>query len=128
MYQLKIKEALIRKLYFAAKREGKKMTHLINEILAEYLSGEPDPSPYEGRDRTPYNLERKMRAIQPRRREYPGGHHGDFPCAGRILNGSGERQRGGGAEVHPPHESVSAKYEDARDPSPVCRGDVQGGG
>jgi len=33
MYQPKIKEVLIRKLYFAAQREGKKMTHLLNEIL-----------------------------------------------------------------------------------------------
>ena len=48
MYQPKIKEHLIRKLYVLAKRERKKMTHMINEILEEYLVTEPDP-PEEGR-------------------------------------------------------------------------------
>jgi len=48
MYQPKIKEHLIRKLYVLAKREQKKMTHVINEILEEYLVTEPEP-PEEGR-------------------------------------------------------------------------------
>lgn len=48
MYQPKMKERHIRRLYFKAKREGKKMTQLVNEALEDYLYGEPDP-PEEGR-------------------------------------------------------------------------------
>ena len=48
LYQPRIKDPLIRKLYFKAKREGRKMTHLVNEALEDYLYGEPDP-PIEGR-------------------------------------------------------------------------------
>jgi Family of unknown function (DUF6166) len=48
LYQPRIKDPLIRKLYFRAKREGRKMTHLFNEALEDYLYGEPDP-PIEGR-------------------------------------------------------------------------------
>jgi hypothetical protein len=51
---------LIRKLYFAAQREGKKMTHLINEILAEYLAGEPEPPAYESK------RNRTQRIVQPK--------------------------------------------------------------
>lgn len=50
MYQPKVKDTLIRKLYFKAKREGKKMTQAINEALEDYLYGEPEP-PEEGRKR-----------------------------------------------------------------------------
>ena len=46
LYQPKIKNELIRKLYFRAKHEGKKMTTLINEIVAAYLTDDPDPPPY----------------------------------------------------------------------------------
>ncbi|HEV8711699.1 MAG TPA: hypothetical protein VGX03_02590 [Candidatus Binatia bacterium] len=48
MYQPKIKEKHIRRLYFKAKREGRKMTHLVDEALEDYLYGEPEPSE-EGR-------------------------------------------------------------------------------
>ena len=47
MYQPRINKEIIRKLYFRAKREGKRMTRLINEILHEELVSEPEPPPYE---------------------------------------------------------------------------------
>lgn len=77
MYQPKIKEHLIRKLYFLAKREGKKMTHVINEILEEYLATEPDPPPYEPQwmryQPSPDYAKRAERAIQKMMRDYHGG-------------------------------------------------------
>ncbi len=51
LYQPKIKNALIRKLYFRAKKEGKRMTTLVNEILAAFLVNEPEPPPYEEKPR-----------------------------------------------------------------------------
>ena len=77
MYQPKIKDELIRKLYFLALREKKKMTHVVNEILEEYLVAEPEPPPYEASgERGPYHLERKMRAIHKLMREYHGEDKG----------------------------------------------------
>ena len=46
MYQPKIRDDLIRKLYFRARREQKKMTCLLNDLLEEVLTGEPEPPPY----------------------------------------------------------------------------------
>ena len=77
MYQPKIKDKLIRKLYFLAKREGKKMTHVLNEILEEYLIAEPEPPPYELQwtryQPSPEAAKRKERTIQKMMREYHGG-------------------------------------------------------
>lgn len=47
MYQPKMKTALIRKLYFFAKKKGKPMTKTLDAILEEYLANEPEPPPYE---------------------------------------------------------------------------------
>jgi hypothetical protein len=80
LYQPKIKDPLIRKLYFAAKREGKKMTHLINEILEESLGTEPEPPPYETSqhrgEANPKTLERKLQAYAKLFRAYYGELHG----------------------------------------------------
>ena len=50
MYQPKVKDKYLGQLYFKAKREGKTMTQAINEAVAGYLYGEPEP-PEEGRKR-----------------------------------------------------------------------------
>jgi hypothetical protein len=47
LYQPKIKDHLIRKLYVAAKRNGIPMTYVINAILEHALVNEPAPTPYE---------------------------------------------------------------------------------
>ncbi len=49
LYQPKIHDPLIRKLYFRAKREGKPMTRVANEIIEQALVSEPEPPPYEKR-------------------------------------------------------------------------------
>ena len=76
MYQPKIKNDLIRKRYFLAKKEKEKMTQLINEIVEEYLCTEPDSPPYEPSQRrvetTPNTLARKMKAYAKLLREYYG--------------------------------------------------------
>ena len=46
MYQPQIKDELIRKLYFRARKEGKKMTVILNDMLEAYLIDEPAPPPY----------------------------------------------------------------------------------
>jgi hypothetical protein len=43
MYQPKMEDKYIRQLYFKAKREGRRMTHLLDEAMEEYLKAEPDP-------------------------------------------------------------------------------------
>jgi hypothetical protein len=54
MYQPKIKDHLIRKLYFLAKKEKKRMTVLLNDIVADYLITEPDPPACEKMKRRTY--------------------------------------------------------------------------
>lgn len=81
MYQPKIKDDLIRKLYFRARKEGKKMTHLINAILEEYLVDEPEPPPYEDRkyitvELHPDSLQRKIRLFDKLLQEYQGENAG----------------------------------------------------
>ena len=49
LYQPRIRDPLIRKLYFWAKREGKPMTRLVNEVIEQALISEPEPPPYEKR-------------------------------------------------------------------------------
>ena len=49
MYQPKIKDALIRKLYAVAKRNHIPMTYVINAILEHYLIHEPEPSATMGK-------------------------------------------------------------------------------
>lgn len=66
LYQPRIKDHLIRKLYFTAKREGKKMTHLINDIVEAYFIDEPEPPLYPERksvtnEMHPHTLQRKLR-------------------------------------------------------------------
>ena len=46
IYQPRIRDPLIRKLYFLAKRQGKPMTQILNEIVEQALIAEPDPPPY----------------------------------------------------------------------------------
>ena len=79
MYQPKIKKHLIRKLYFLAKREKKKMTQMLNEILEEYMVTEPDPPPYESQwiryPPRPDDAKRKERAIHKMMRDYHGGNN-----------------------------------------------------
>ena len=76
MYQPKIKDQLIRKLYFLALREKKRMTHVVNEILEAYLIAEPEPPPYEPQwtryQPNPDAAKRKERALQKMMREYHG--------------------------------------------------------
>jgi len=81
LYQPRIKDNLIRRLYFAAKREGKKMTHLINEIMEEYLVDEPEPPPYEEKqyvalEANPNTLKRKTQQYKKLVREYHGDGNG----------------------------------------------------
>jgi len=74
MYQPKIRDDLIRKLYFRARREQKKMTCFLNDLLEEVLTGEPEPPPYsetEPRDGDP--VKRKMRLYEKIVREYREG-------------------------------------------------------
>ena len=47
LYQPKIHDPLIRKLYFRAKREGQPMTRLLNKVIEQALISEPEPPPYE---------------------------------------------------------------------------------
>ena len=47
LYQPEMQDELVRKLYSAAKRQGKSMTHVLNEIVADALVSEPEPPPYE---------------------------------------------------------------------------------
>jgi hypothetical protein len=47
LYQPKIHDLLIRKLYVAAKRERIPMTTFLNGILAEHFRKEPELLPYE---------------------------------------------------------------------------------
>jgi hypothetical protein len=130
MYQPKIKDELIRKLYFLAQREKKKMTHVVNEILEEYLVAEPDPPPYEPRwmryQPHPAYAKRKERAIHKLMREYHGETHDCIPCSGgvpeRVRNGHGDS----GTEDRSPHESLPAESDDAGDPPFVCGSDLQG--
>ena len=49
LYQPKICDPLIRKLYFKAKKEGKPMTRIVNEVIEQALVSEPEPPPYEKR-------------------------------------------------------------------------------
>lgn len=49
LYQPKIHDHFIRKLYFRAKREGKPMTTVLNDIMAHALINEPEPPAYEKR-------------------------------------------------------------------------------
>ncbi len=49
LYQPKIRDPLIRKLYFRAKREGKPMSRMLNELIGQALISEPEPPPYEKR-------------------------------------------------------------------------------
>ena len=51
LYQPRIKDELIRKLYFFAKREKRPMTKVLNQIVENALVHEPDPPPYERRRR-----------------------------------------------------------------------------
>jgi len=44
MYQPKIKDALIRKLYVVAKQNRIPMTYVINAILEHHFIHEPEPS------------------------------------------------------------------------------------
>lgn len=74
LYQPRIKDHLIRKLYLAAKREGKKMTHLINDIVEAYFVDEPEPPPDAEKmliitEVNPHTLQRKMRRVAQRGRE-----------------------------------------------------------
>lgn len=59
VYQPKIKDNLIRKLYFRAKREGRPMTRLVNEVIEQALINEPEPPAYgngtQSQDDTPLN-------------------------------------------------------------------------
>ncbi len=59
LYQPKIRDPLIRKLYFRAKREGKPMTRVLNVIIEQALISEPEPPPYgeqaESQDDVPLN-------------------------------------------------------------------------
>ena len=77
MYQPKIKDRHIRRLYFLAKKQGKKMTHVLNEIVEEALVGEPEPPPYEPQwmryQPSPDREKRKLRAIHKLMRDYHGG-------------------------------------------------------
>ena len=77
MYQPKIKDRHIRRLYFLAKKQGKKMTHVLNEIVEEALVGEPEPPPYEWqRVRRQLSLDRdkrKLRAFHKLMRDFHGG-------------------------------------------------------
>ena len=132
MYQPKIKEHLIRKLYFLAQREKKKMTHVINEILEEYLVAEPEPPPYEPRwmryQPHPDYAQRKERAIHKLMREYHGEANGCVPCSGGVPERIGNGHGVSGAEDCPSHESVPAESDDASYPPPICDGDLQGRG
>ena len=78
MYQPKIKDRHIRRLYFLAKRERKKMTRVLDEILAEYLADEPEPPPYQPHwmryQPSPDYAKRTERAIQKMMRDYHGGN------------------------------------------------------
>jgi hypothetical protein len=78
VYQPKIKDPHIRRLYFLAKRERKKMTQVLNEILAEYLADEPEPPPYEPQwmryQPSPDYAKRTERAIHKMMRDYHGGN------------------------------------------------------
>src|SRR5262249_48936501 len=103
MYQPKIQERHIRRLYVKAKREGKKMTHLVNEALAAYLEGEPEP-PEEG------------------------STHGRMQRSRGISHRAGGRQGTGGAPDCSPHESVPAEHHDSSDPPSVCGSHVQSRG
>jgi len=46
LYQPRIRDPLIRKLYFLAKREGRPMTKVLHDIVATALVDEPEPPPY----------------------------------------------------------------------------------
>jgi hypothetical protein len=110
MYQPKIKDALIRNLYFLAQREGKKMTHVLNEVLEEYLIAEPEPPPYEPQwiryRPSPDAAKRKERAIQRMMREYHGGANDHVHRSGGVPEGTGNGQEPHRAEDCPPHEPV----------------------
>lgn len=47
MYSPKLRPALIRKLYVAAKARGMSMTRYLNAIVEAALVNEPEPPPYE---------------------------------------------------------------------------------
>ena len=106
MYQPKMKEHLICKLYFLAKRRHKKMTHVLNEILEEYLVTEPEPPPYEPQWRRyqprPDAAKRKEHMIHTFFREYHAG--GPDEEVSRQEN-AGDRHRGGGARRHARQEA-----------------------
>ena len=110
MYQPKIKAHLIRKLYFLAKREQKKMTHVVNEILEEYLVTEPEPPPYEPQwmryQPSPDFAQRKERAIHKMLRDYHGGNHDQD-----LQRRTDETRRGGGGEnLRPPAPSEAEEF------------------
>ena len=110
MYQPKIKDRHIRRLYFLAKRERKKMTQVLNEILAAYLADEPEPPPYEPQwmryQPSPDYAKRTERAIQRMMREYHGGMNGqDLHRQAR-----GEQIHNGGCN-HPPEREQGTEAE-----------------
>jgi hypothetical protein len=109
MYQPKIKDHLIRKLFFAAKRAGKKMTHLINEILEEYLVTEPDPPPYEPAwmryQPSPDYAKRKERMLKKLMREY----HGE-------MNGSQAQEREAETRGEADVQALAESTSDRQDP------------
>lgn len=120
LYQPRVKDYLIRKLYFAAKREGKKMTQLMNEMLEEYLRDEPEPPPYEPqwmrRGAHPDWRKRQERAIQKLMRDYHGGDHGEDihrQAHHGDSNGRGDYppEREHSAEAEAPAYPLSLGYE-----------------
>ena len=81
MYQPKIKDRHIRRLYFLAKKQRKKMTCVLNEIVEEAVAKEPDPPPYEllriRQQTNPDRDKRKLHALHKFMRDYHGGDDGE---------------------------------------------------
>src|SRR6266542_6647388 len=82
MYQPKIQDRLIRKLYAAAKRQGVPMTVCLNDILEEYLVDE-EPIPHEARiirrDVATSTEHHELRQCRTLRKEHRGGAHETTP-------------------------------------------------